>query len=52
MQRGGNMGFNGPAEECKHEWMRMQYAEEEFKCVKCGETRPEVYEEERGKINE
>jgi hypothetical protein len=29
---------------CKHEWMRMQYAEEEFKCTKCGSTRPEVCE--------
>ena len=28
-------------EQCEHEWIRMQYAEEEFKCVKCGETKEE-----------
>jgi len=26
--------------KCEHEYIRMQYAEEEFKCAKCGETMP------------
>ena len=25
---------------CEHEYMRMQYADEEFKCSKCGVERP------------
>ncbi|MDP4158159.1 MAG: hypothetical protein Q8911_00140 [Bacillota bacterium] len=28
--------------KCNHEYIRMQYAEEEFKCVRCGMARPEV----------
>jgi len=27
---------------CEHNWMRMQWAEEEFKCTECGETLPET----------